>query len=126
MAHIPGYNTVHVTVVSHTHTYTISILHNSACLAPLDVQNVFGSRRQANHSPFPKAECGAYCFRDNGSSVWPSDYMFQRESLSASHEKRKKDSIFVGKRAIQQPSLKETSPGSLQLQLLNKALGNHR
>lgn len=39
--------------------------------------------------------------------------------------KKKSDSVFIGKREIQQPSLKEISPVSLKLQQLNKAIGRH-
>ena len=110
--HIPvrGQHCTHHRVKSHSHT-VLALLKTQLCITFLDVENVFGSRIQANGSPFLKTECGTYCVRDNGSSVWCSDHMFQRESLSAYHEK-KSDSVFIGKRAIQQPSPRETSPVS--------------
>lgn len=40
-------------------------------------------------------------------------------------KKKKSDSVFIGKREIQQPSLKETSPVSLKLLQLNKAISRH-
>ena len=85
-----GGNTTHHRVKSHSHTVS-ALLRTQLCITFLDVENVFGSRIQANCSPFLKTECGTYCVRDNGSSVWRSDYMFQRESLSAYHEKKKKN-----------------------------------
>lgn len=119
-----GDSTVHTTVWTHTHTHSISIIENSAvhhfsgCVKLLWFLNTSKSLTI--------------------SKDWMWHLLCQRQwvqclALRLHVSKgifvylpwKNSDSIFIGKRAIQQPSLKETSPESLKLQRLNKAIGSH-